>query len=102
VASLADLRLAKMVSQTRQLRGRIYSEREESNFAEIGRLVDYWQPVEVFNGTEFRVGSLGRVWRTRGSKRSCRREDSYVAVIILSVKNRYWPELDVWLIFGSL
>jgi hypothetical protein len=85
VASLADQGFEKMVSQTRQLRGRISSERVEWNLAEIGRMVDFCQPVEVFNGTEFRVGSVGRVWRTRGSRRSCRRQDSYVAVIILSV-----------------
>jgi hypothetical protein len=85
VANLADQGFEEIVSQTRQLRGRIYSEREESNFAEIGRMVDCWQPVDVFNGTEFRMGSVGRVWRTRRSKRSCRRGASYVAVIILSV-----------------
>jgi hypothetical protein len=85
VASLADLRLAKMVSQRRQLRGRIYSERVEWNLDEIGPMVDCWQPVEVFNGTEFRVGSVWRVWRTCCWRLSFRRGDSYVAVIILSV-----------------
>jgi hypothetical protein len=85
VASLADLRLEIIVSQRRQLRGRNFSERVEWNLDEIGRMVDFWQPFEVFNGTDFRVGSVGRVWRTRGSKRSCRRQDSCVAVIILSV-----------------
>jgi hypothetical protein len=49
------------VSQTRQLRGPIISERVESNLAEIGRMVNFWQRVEVFNGTECRVGSVGRV-----------------------------------------
>jgi hypothetical protein len=73
------------VSQLGQLRGRIYSERVKSNLAEIGRVVDFRQPVEVINGTEFRLGSVGRVWRTCGSRRSCRRQDSYVAVFILSV-----------------
>jgi hypothetical protein len=58
---LADQGFEEIVSQTRQLRGRIYSERVEWNLAEIGRMVDCWQPVEVFNGTEFRVGSVGRV-----------------------------------------
>jgi hypothetical protein len=73
------------VSQRRQLRGRNFPERVEWNLAEIRRMVDFCQPVEVFNGTEYRLGSVWRVWRTRGSKRSCRRQDSYVAVIILSV-----------------
>jgi hypothetical protein len=73
------------VSQTKQLRGRIYSERVESKLAEIGRMVDFWQPVEVFNGTDFGLESVKRVWRTSGSRRSCRRQDSYVAVFILRV-----------------
>jgi hypothetical protein len=57
-ARLADQRLEKIVSQTRQLRGRISSERVEWNLAEIGHMVDFSQPVEVFNGTEFRLGSV--------------------------------------------
>jgi hypothetical protein len=52
---LADQRFEKIVSQTRQLRGRIFSERVESNLAEIGPRVDSWQPVEVINGTEFKL-----------------------------------------------
>jgi hypothetical protein len=51
----ADQRFEKIVSQTGQLRGRTFSERVESNLAEIGRMVDFWQPVEVFNGTEFEL-----------------------------------------------
>jgi hypothetical protein len=73
------------VSQTGQLRGRIYTERLETNLAEISRKVDFWQPVEVFNGTEFKLGSVGRVWRTCGSRRSCRRQDSYEAVVMVGV-----------------
>jgi hypothetical protein len=65
-------------------------------------MVAFWQRVEVYNGTDIMLGSVWRVWRTCGSKRSLRRENSYVAVIILSVKHRTWPNLDVWLIFGSL
>jgi hypothetical protein len=49
---LADQRFEKIVSQLGQLRGRIYSERVKSNLAEIGRVVDFCQPVEVINGTE--------------------------------------------------
>jgi hypothetical protein len=83
--SLADLQFEKIVCQTRQLRGRILSERVDSDLAKIGRVADFWQPVEVFNVTEFRLGSVGRVWRTCGSRRSCRRQDSYMAVFFLSV-----------------
>jgi hypothetical protein len=43
------------VSQTGQLRGRIFSERVESKLAEIGPVVDFWQPVEVFTGTEVKL-----------------------------------------------
>jgi hypothetical protein len=50
--SLADLRLEKMVAQTRQLRGRSLFERVESNLAEIGLIFYCWQPVEVSNGAE--------------------------------------------------
>jgi hypothetical protein len=85
VASLADQGFEEIVSQRRQLRGRNYSERVEGNFAEIGRMVDFWQPVESFNGTEYRLGSVWRVWRTCGWSLSCRRGDSYVAVFFLSV-----------------
>jgi hypothetical protein len=46
-------------------------------------MVDFWRLFEVFNGTEFRLGNVGRVWRTCGSRRSCRRQDSYVAVFFL-------------------
>jgi hypothetical protein len=85
VAGLADLRFAKIVSRTKQLRGRNYSERVESKLAEIGRMVDFWQPVEVFNRTDLRLGSDWRVWRTCGSQRSYRRQDNYVAAFYLSV-----------------
>jgi hypothetical protein len=91
-----------MVSQTRQLRGGIFSERVQSNLAEIGRMVDCWQPVEVFIGAVLMVGILKRVWRTCDSRRWCRRQDSYVVVFFLSVKNQTLPKLDVWLIVGSL
>jgi hypothetical protein len=50
-----DQRLEKIVSQTRRLRGRIYSERVEWSLAEIGPRVDFWQPVEVFSGAEFKL-----------------------------------------------
>jgi hypothetical protein len=46
------------VSQTRRLRDRIYCERVEEDLAEIGRMVDFWQRVEVFNGTEVKLGSV--------------------------------------------
>jgi hypothetical protein len=85
LAGLADLRFEKIVSQTTQLRGRVYSEREESKLAEIGRRFDFLQPVEVFTGTDVRLGSVWRVWRTRGSRSSGRRQHSYVAVFYLSV-----------------
>jgi hypothetical protein len=39
---LADLRLEIIVSQRRQLRGRIFSEREESVFSGIGRIIDFF------------------------------------------------------------
>jgi hypothetical protein len=140
-ASLADQWFEKIVSQTKQLRGRFYSERVESKLAKFGRMVDFYsllkfsmglnlgwerfgefgelavredrvadktatwpyfirtcrietdrnlllvdfrQPVEVFNGTDSRLGIVGRVWRTCCTRRSCRRRDSYVAV--------YFPE----------
>jgi hypothetical protein len=54
-ASLADQGFEKILSQTRQLRGRSYGGRVESSLAEIGRTVDLLQPVEIFNGTEFRL-----------------------------------------------
>jgi hypothetical protein len=82
---LEDLRFEKMVSQTRQRRGRIFSEQVKSNLEEIGRMVDCWQPVEVFNGSEVMVATFGRGWGTCGSRRWCRRHDSYVAVFFLSV-----------------
>jgi hypothetical protein len=101
LAGLGDLRFEKIVSQTTQLRGRILSERVESKLAEIGRRFDFWQPVEVFNGTDVRLGSAWQVWRTCGLRSSGRRQHSYVAVFYLSVYNRSWPKLDVGLILGS-
>ncbi len=50
-ARLADLRFEKIVSQTRTLRGRFYSKHVESILVEVGGMVDFWQPVEYFNGT---------------------------------------------------
>jgi hypothetical protein len=37
-----DLRSEFIVSQTRELRDRIFFERVQWNFAEIGRMVDFW------------------------------------------------------------
>jgi hypothetical protein len=56
------------VSQTRQRRGRILCERVDKDLAEIGRLVDFWQPIEVFNGTDIDLGSVCRVWMTGCSR----------------------------------
>ncbi len=79
------MRFERIVSQTRHLRGRNFSERVESKLAEIGHAVDFWQPFEVFNETDNRLGIFGRVRRPCGSRSSCRRRDSYVAVFCLSV-----------------
>jgi hypothetical protein len=44
---LADQRLEKIVSQTRQLRGRILPKRVEKGLAEIERVADFWQPGRI-------------------------------------------------------
>jgi hypothetical protein len=100
-AGFIDQRFEKILSQTKQLRGRILSERVESNLVEFGLRVDCCQPVEVFNGTDINLGSVGEIGGFAV------REDRVVdrqlrGRIILSVWKRKWPKFDVWLIFGSL